>query len=225
MFTIAEALILLGTDDDKGTAVSSASSSLNYGLAGSILSELAMTGHIELKEGKVVLADDTLTEVSYFNTVIDEIKEDHKERTVEHWINQFAGNTKAINDPVYLSLVDKGILKEEDKTYFFFFNTNVYPTVDARPEQEIRKHVNDVVFNNAEADAEIAMLLSLIKTCDLTEEVFGKERKKSAEKKLAEIIETNEYGKAVSQTVKDMEAAILMATTTVLTTTVIMNNN
>ena len=225
MFTIAEALILLGTDDDKGTAVSSASSSLNYGLAGSILSELAMTGHIELKEGKVVLADDTLTEVSYFNTVIDEIKEDHKERTVEHWINQFAGNTKAINDPVYLSLVDKGILKEEDKTYFFFFNTNVYPTVDARPEQEIRKHVNDVVFNNAEADAEIAMLLSLIKTCDLTEEVFGKERKKEAEKKLVEIIETNEYDKAVSQTVKDMETAILMATTTVLTTTVIMNNN
>ena len=225
MFTIAEALILLGTDDDKGTAVSSASSSLNYGLAGSILSELAMTGHIELKEGKVVLADDTLTEVSYFNTVIDEIKEDHKERTVEHWINQFAGNTKAINDPVYLSLVDKGILKEEDKTYFFFFNTNVYPTVDARPEQEIRKHVNDVVFNNAEADAEIAMLLSLIKTCDLTEEVFGKERKKEAEKKLVEIIETNEYDKAVSQTVKDMETAILMATTTVLTSTVIMNNN
>lgn len=225
MFTIAEVLILLGTDDDKGTAVSSASSSLNYGLVGSILSELAMKKHIVLKEGKVVLADDTLTDVSYFNTVLDEIKEDHKERTVEHWINHFSGNTKAINDPVYLSLVDKGILKEEDKTYFFFFNTNVYPTVDARPEQEIRKHVNDVVFNNAEADAEVAMLLSLIKTCDLTEEVFGKERKKSAEKKLIEIIETNEYGKAVSQSVKDMETAILMATTTVLTTTVIMNNN
>ncbi len=225
MFTIAEALILLATDDEKGTAVSSASASLNYGLAGSILSELAMTGHIELKDGKVVVADDTLTDVSYFNTVLDEIKEDHKERTVEHWINHFSGNTKAINDPVYLSLVDKGILKEEDKTYFFFFNTNVYPTVDARPEQEIRKHVNDVVFNNAEADAEIAMLLSLIKTCDLTEEIFGKERKKSAEKKLIEIIEDNEYGKVVSQTVKDMETAILMATTTVLTTTVIMNNN
>lgn len=63
MFTIAEALILLGTDDDKGTAVSSASSSLNYGLVGSILSELTMMGRIELKEGKVVIADDTLTEV------------------------------------------------------------------------------------------------------------------------------------------------------------------
>lgn len=225
MFTIAEALILLGTDDDKGTAVSSASSSLNYGLVGSILSELTMTGRIELKEGKVVIADDTLTEVSYFNTVIDEIKEDHKERTVEHWINHFASKTKAINDPVYLSLVDKGILKEEDKTYFFFFNTNVYPTVDERPEQEIRKHVNDVVFNNAEPDPEIAMLLSLIKTCDLTAEVFGKERKKAAEKKLIELIENNEYGKAVSKTVEDMEAAILMATTSVITTTVIMNNN
>lgn len=63
MFTIAEALILLGTDDEKGTAVSSASSSLNYGLTGSILSELAMMGRIELKDGKVILADDTLTEI------------------------------------------------------------------------------------------------------------------------------------------------------------------
>lgn len=223
MFTIAEALILLGTDDDKGTAVSSAS--LNYGLVGSILAELAMTESIELKDGKVAVTDDSLTDVSYFNTVLNEIKEDHKERTVEYWISHFAGNTKAINDPVYLSLVDKGILKEEDKTYFFFFNTNVYPTVDERPEQEIRNHVNDVVFNNAETDAEIAMLLSLIKTCDLIEEVFGKERKKEAEKKLIEIIDNNEYGKAVNQTVKDMETAILMATTTVLTTTVIMNNN
>lgn len=223
MFTIAEALILLGTDDDKGTAVSSAS--LNYGLVGSILAELAMTESIELKDGKVAVTDDSLTDVSYFNTVLNEIKEDHKERTVEYWISHFAGNTKAINDPVYLSLVDKGILKEEDKTYFFFFNTNVYPTVDERPEQEIRNHVNDVVFNNAETDAEIAMLLSLIKTCDLIEEVFGKERKKEAEKKLIEIIDNNEYGKAVNQTVKDMETAILIATTTVLTTTVIMNNN
>lgn len=225
MFTIAEALILLGTDDDKGTAVSAASSSLNYGLVGSILSELALMGRIELKEDKIVISDDTLTDVSYFNTVLDEIKEDHKERTVEHWISHFVGKTKAINDPVYLSLVDKGILKEEDKTYFFFFNTNVYTTVDARPEQALRKHVNDVVFNNAEADAEIAMLVSLIKTCDLTAEVFGKERKKSAEKKLVEIIERNEYGNAVSNTVEDMETAILLATSTVLTTTVIMNNN
>ena len=44
-------------------------------------------------------------------------------------------------------------------------------------------------------------------------------------KKLIELIENNEYGKAVSKTVEDMEAAILMATTTVITTTVIMNNN
>src|SRR5690625_3335967 len=121
MFTIAEALILLGTDDDKGTAVTSASSSLNYGLVGSILSELTMMERLELKDDKVVVIDDTLTDVSYFNTVLKEIKDDHKERTVEHWINHFAGNTKALNDPIYLSLVDKGILKEEEKTYFFVF--------------------------------------------------------------------------------------------------------
>lgn len=225
MFTIAEALILLGTDDDKGTAVTSASSSLNYALVGSILSELTMMKRLELQDDKVVVIDDTLTDVSYFNTVLIEIKDDHKGRTVEHWINHFSGNTKAINDPIYLSLVDKGILKEEEKTYFFVFNTNVYPTIDERPEQEIRKHVNDVVFNDTRTDERIAMLLSLIKTCDLVEEVFGKENKKAADKRLEEIIENSDYGKAVSKSIADMEAAILIATTTVLTTTIIMNNN
>lgn len=225
MFTIAEAFALLGTEDDKGTTVTSASSSLNYGLTGSILSELAMMGHIELKDGKVVLIDDTLTDFSFFNTVIDEIKNDRKERTAEHWINYFANKPKAIKDPVFLLLVEKGILKEVDKTYFFFFNTNVYPTNDERPEREIKRHVNDVVFGDVEPDAKIAMLLSLIKTCNLTAEVFGKDRKKEADKKLTAIIENNDYGAAVSQSVKDMETAILLATTTVITTTVVLNNN
>lgn len=118
MFTIAESLILLGTDDEKGTSVSSAS--LGYGLAGSILAELAMMERLSLEDDKVIIIDDTLTEVSYFNSVIEEIKADHKARTVEYWVNHFANNTKAVHDPVYLSLVDKGILKEEDKTYFSF---------------------------------------------------------------------------------------------------------
>lgn len=223
MFTIAEALILLGTDDDKGTAI--ASSSLNYGLVGSILAELTMMERLELKDGHVAVIDNTLTDVSYFDTVLKEINDDHKERTVEHWINHFAGNTKAINDPIYLSLVDKGILKEEEQTYLFVFSVNVYPTDDARPEREIRKHVNDVVYNDAEADSKTGMLLSLIKTCDLTAEIFGEEDKNRAEQKLINIIENSDYGKAVSKSVEDMETAILMATTTVLTATVMMNNN
>ena len=222
MFTIAESLILLGTDDEKGTSVSSAS--LGYGLAGSILAELAMMERLSLEDDKVIIIDDTLTEVSYFNSVIEEIKADHKARTVEYWVNHFANNTKAVHDPVYLSLVDKGILKEEDKTYFFFFNTNVYPTVDDRPEQAIRAHVKDIVFNGKAPDPEIALLLSIIKTCDLTAEVFGKKDKKAAEKKLDEIIDNNEYGKAVSKAVEDMEAAILTAATTAAMTTTVINN-
>ena len=74
MFTIAESLILLGTDDEKGTSVSSAS--LGYGLAGSILAELAMMERLSLEDDKVIIIDDTLTEVSYFNSVIEEIKAD-----------------------------------------------------------------------------------------------------------------------------------------------------
>ena len=73
-------------------------------------------------------------------------------------------------------------------------------------------------------DPKIAMLLSLIKACDLVNEVFGKENKKEANKRLDDIVENNEYGKLVSKSIEDIEAAILIAATTAVTTTTIINN-
>lgn len=222
MFTIAEALILLGTDDEKGTA--NTSSSLDYGLSGAVLAELALEEKVELVDDKVTVIDDSLTDVSYFDTVIKEINDSKRKKKMDHWINHFANNKDAVKTPIYLSLVDKGILKEEEKTSLFIFTSNVYPTINEKPENQIRNHVNDVVFKGMSPDPKIAMLLSLIKACDLVNDVFGKENKKEANKRLDKIVENNEYGKLVSKSIEDIEAAILIATTTAITTTTIINN-
>ena len=110
MFTIAEALILLGTDDEKGTA--NISSSIDYGLSGAVLAELALEEKIELVDDKVTVIDDSLTDVSYFDTVIKEINDSKRKKKMDHWIRHFANNKDGLKTPIYLSLVDKGILKE-----------------------------------------------------------------------------------------------------------------
>lgn len=119
----------------------------------------------------------------------------------------------------------KGILKEEEKSFLLIFNDSVYPTVNDSPEENIRKVVNRIVFEDDIPDTRTAMLLTLIYTCDLSKEVFGNEKSKEAKQRIKRMMDNNEYGDAVTQSIKDMESAILMATTMVITTTVIAPNS
>lgn len=221
MFTIAEELILLGTDDDKGTTISQVSDKLDYGLIGAILTELALAERIQLENDKIIVIDDSPTGVSYFNSVLSEINDSKKPREIEYWIERLSGRKDEINEPIYLSLVEKGVLKEEAKTYFLVFNQNVYPTVDEEAEEDIRKRVNRIIFDKKEPGIKSSILLSLIYTCDLVKEVFGEEKHKEAEKRITSMIDNGEYGDAVKKSIKDMEAEILAAITMFITTTVI----
>lgn len=82
MFTIAESLILLGTDDEKGTMIHRAASKLDYGLVGAILAELIIEEKVSLKDDKVAIIDDSLTDIPYFDSVISEIKESKRQKKV-----------------------------------------------------------------------------------------------------------------------------------------------
>lgn len=222
MYTIAEELILLGTDDEEGTTISEAVEQLDYCLVGAIMAELAIDERIELKDDKVVVLDETPTGISYFNSVLAEIKDAKRLHDVKHWLEQLSGRKSEINEPIHLSLVDKGILKEEEKSFFFVFNQSVYPAVDDKVEEGIRSKVNRIIFEEVKPDAKSAMLLSLIHSSNLTEEVFGESRAAKAGEQINALMEDNEYGNAVKQSIEDIETAILSATTTLITTTVIM---
>lgn len=224
MFTLAEELLLLALDDDKGTVVSSAAS-IEYGLAGAILSELTMMERLELKDGKVTVAEGGSTDVSFLDDALDEIKHSEKSKDVKHWISHFADWKGVMKKEIIKTLVDKDILKEEEKKVLWVFNQTVYPTAFNRPEQEIRKRVNEAVFENGNPDARTAMLLNLIKSCSLVKEVFGKEKNDEASKRIEKIAEENNYSKAVKKSIEEMEAAIMIACTTAITTSVINTPN
>lgn len=216
MLTIAESLILLGTDDEKGTKLPEAGSKLDYGLVGAILAELTIQERIRLEDGGVSVINDSLTDIPYFNSVITEIKDEGRKRTVSYWLEKLSGRNDEINDPIYLSLVGKGILKEEGQSYLLIFNKNVYPTVDEGPEEDIKGMVSRIIFGNKKPGAESAMLLSLVYTCGLIEEVFGSDNKE-VEKRIKDMVENNEYGEEVKQSVEKMETEILSGVTMMVT--------
>ncbi|WP_174612741.1 GOLPH3/VPS74 family protein [Virgibacillus ihumii] len=221
MFTIAEELLLLAMDDEKGTVIFSASDSLNYGLAGAILAELTILERIELNDKKVVVINEEKTGVTFLDSVLTEIKQSDKSKKVDDWINRINSKMGQLRQDMIQLLVEKGILKEEEKKILWIFNQSTYPTDQKIPEQEIRNRVHASLFGDKKPNARTAMLLSLIKSCNLVDEVFSKAEKKEATKRMDNIIKNHDYGKAVKASIEEMQTAVIVACTTV----VIFTNN
>ncbi|GAB3058762.1 GPP34 family phosphoprotein [Salinicoccus sesuvii] len=220
MFTIAEALVLLATDKEKGTQVSGADS-IEYGITGAILSELTLMERVELQEDKMVVVDRTPTEIPYFETVLDEVEKAKKPQQVDYWVDRLPFKMHNIKKEIIQSLVEKRVLKEESKKFLFVFNWKHHPEADGRAEEEIRNRLQRIVFEDETPDPLAGILLNLIKICNLTAEVFGEDKKETVEKRIEKIAAESEYDVAISKSIEEMEAAIMIATTTAISMTVI----
>ncbi|ASK64099.1 hypothetical protein CFK37_19035 [Virgibacillus phasianinus] len=224
MFTIAEELLLLAMDDEKGTVVFSASDSLHYGLAGAILAELTILERIELNDNKVTVINEEKTGVTFLDRVLIEIKQSDKSKKVDNWINRISGEMGQMREDMIQLLVEKGVLKEEEKKVLWIFHQSTYPTDKEIPEQEIRNRVHASLFGDEKPNARTAILLSLIKSCNLVDEIFSKDERKEATKRLDRISKNNDYGKAVKTSIEEMQTAVIVACTTVVMVSTITTN-
>ena len=70
------------------------------------------------------------------------------------------------------------------------------------------------------ADEANVALISLMKACGLVNEVFSRDERKAATRKIKELAESEQFGKAVSAVVTEMTAAITVAITAATVATI-----
>lgn len=209
MLSLAEELMLLALRDDKGSVLFSASTALPYGLSGAVLLDLLFQEKITIKENKVKSTTSKLPDEEILKETLTLIRNSTKERKLQYWVQHIHSKIKKLDKRVTNGLVEKGILKHEEAKVLWVFSVDRYPTLDAVPELEIRRKIKNVVLNRHEpAEREIA-LISLVKACELVNEVFEKGERKQAKKRIKEIIEDEAVGKAVSQVVQEITTAVM----------------
>lgn len=203
---IAEKLLLLGLRQDKGTVVAASQTALNFGLAGAILMELSMMGRFELQKDRVVVTNPAgVSDPILYDAMLSIVKA-NKPKKLQHWVTRLGNNrlhTKLAN-----RLVERGILKKEKKHFLGIFPYTTHPEVNATPEQEIRKQIRSVVLDETEPNEEQLILLSLVKACSLVNEIFLKEERKAAKKRIDNLVKGQAVEKAVSAATAAVNAAI-----------------
>jgi golgi phosphoprotein 3 len=215
---LPEGLLLLAIDDATGR-IETRSGALDYGVAGAVLTELFLQERLTLRDGKIAVVDAGATGDPLFDDALGRIA-GSKPRDAKHWVSKLP--RAEFRNGVLDRLVDKGVLRREEHRLLWIIPADRYPAEDDSPEQHVREAVRAAVLDGAVPQPRIAVLIGILKACDLLGTVFSKEERKLHRDRIDQIASAELMGQAVSKAVKEMQAATtaaIIAATTAATVT------
>ena len=212
---IAEDLLLLLLDDEKGTI--RGSSYLSTALGGAVLIELALAESIEMAEKTSVWRTAKVRALDAPGpsdpVLVDGLATvNEKERSAQDLVTRLG---KGLKETLTERLVQRGLVhRQEDKVLGVFHRTR-WPAADAAHEHDVRRKVTAVLVEGAQPDPRTGALVALLAAIDQVHRVIDHEGLSSREvKKRAKAIGEGDWA---AKAVRDAVAASVTAVTAAVT--------
>jgi golgi phosphoprotein 3 len=212
MLTLAEELLLIFIDDATGAIAPI--DAVQCGLAGAILSDLALRGKIYSEDKRMVVVDPTPTGDEILDGALEIMAAYKKTHKVKYWIGALGG--RKLVRRIARQLVASNILRLEKKHYLWVVPYDCYPQQDASAKYWVKQHLRAVVLGGEKPDLHDLALLSLLKASRFLNMLFTRGERKAADKKVDGLVAGNIFGEAVTQTLEEIDKALLA---TILATT------
>ena len=207
-----EEILLLALDDDKGTA--DGAGFYAKAMGGAILAELAMTGAISIaddKHKKVSLGKRNHLDDPILEECRTMVAEEKKSKKAAEWVMKFSG-LKDLKNRGARQLVDKGILTEDTSTVLRVFKRTIFPEVDGGPEKELRERMKKAIFTSStNLEARTVVIVALAQAAGMLNKIFPKKKLKERKKRLEILTKGQLAGKATTEAVQAVQAAIAVA--------------
>ena len=207
-FTLAEQLLLLALDDETGKLRQLPDRALDYGLAGAILADLTRAGRIEVADDSVKVLDPNPVHSAPEDLGLRELVDGEVE-SLGAVLSHLAGDSHQLRQQVIRHLVEKGVLKEENKEILWVFHFSRYPLADPLAESSIKQRVRRIVMNREELTMRQSVLISLIQACQLGSILFTEEEWQTYRERIEEIARNDKIGSAVMKCLQEIQRAIL----------------
>jgi golgi phosphoprotein 3 len=209
--SLAEELLLLALNDEKGTVLMAGSMGLSYGLAGALLIDLVEAGHLRIEGKDLVAAPGGSAGDEILDEVLGAIRNAKRTRDVKYWVGKIGRSAGKIRKRLLDRLAEKRILQREEHRVLLIFPTTRYPATNPMPEYGIRERVRFGLRGMTSPDERTAALISLVQACDLIGTLFDKGERREAKKRAKEISASQPVGTAVARVVEAAKAAVVAA--------------
>jgi hypothetical protein len=206
--TLSEELLLLALDDDEGDVIFSASMSLQFGLVGATIFEMIFRKNLELDGNYLKVGENRFFEKEIYKEITNMLISENKKRNIEYWIWKINSKIDDIKERITHRLIEKGILSKVEGKILWLIKYEKYPQQNPIPEIETKMKIRKTVLEDAEPDSKTLALISLMESCNLTNEIFTQKEAKLAKRKIKEIIKNDKIGKSVSHNIAATSAAI-----------------
>jgi len=216
---LAEDLLLLLTDDETGKAVVDGTA-LDHALAGAVLLDLALSGHVDVAGPNEAVKEDRLV-IRRTDSTNDQVLDEALDR-LEAKVGkkpQYAVSplTKGLRGRLYDRLAEHGIVcMERDKVLGLFPRTR-WPAADVDHERRVRTQLRDKLVHGTGDDARTSALIALLSAIDAVPKVIDPADAGMGKRDLRErakaIAESQWAAEAVRKSVEAANASIMAATT------------
>lgn len=217
MLTLAEDIILLLLDDDTGKLASIDLMTLNYAMAGAVLMDLALRNKIDTDLESLIVADSTPTGLQMLDTYLDKISSENKENNTRYWLTELSNYGDDIVESALNMLVEKKILKTEEKKILWVIGTRVYPMIDDKEEKEVKRRIIDLLMSDVIPTPQDVVLVSLMDTCSLFTTILSSKEVERLSSRIEQIRKLDLIGQEVTKVLErlrsDIAEAMLMLPT------------
>jgi hypothetical protein len=207
---VAEEIFLLVTNNERGT--SSGVLGVDQGIAGALLFELAMAGRLGYEGNKFVLGETASADHPLLHEVLERVRAEEKPRSAKWWVQRLPRQLKPLRVKVGQNLVERGVVSEKRRRVLGLFSMTRFPVYDPAPELSLRERLRQVLLAERDPEARDAFIVAVIRAQRRIGTLVPKDARKQAENRAKQITEGDLLGKAVGDSIKEIQAAIIAGT-------------
>lgn len=209
--SLAEEIYLMALDDEQGVLKPLPAEALNYALAGALLMELALENRVDPDLSELNVISPEPTGDPLLDDTLAEIRQSSAPKPVSFWLKHFAGQSGSIEERVLARLIQKKILKQENRKILWVFETRRYPMIDNREVKEVRARLRDLITSNEIPDARDIVLISLCNACRLLHDMFPEKEYEKLRPRIENLARLDLIGQEISRAIREIEQAMTAA--------------
>lgn len=209
MLTIAEEVLLLFLDDQKGTFIRGPDIHVELAMSGAVLMDLALANRIDTDPERLFVVDQTPMGDEILDGLLARISASEPERSTEYWLNWIREDVPEIMGHFIDRLVERGILRRMEEKILWVFETRRYPVIDDREEREVKRRITSVLFSDEIPDPRDIVIIGIVNACDLLEVILHHREVEKVRERAEQIAKMDFIGQAVNSTINDVRASIL----------------
>ncbi|MBB6183711.1 GOLPH3/VPS74 family protein [Oleiagrimonas soli] len=216
---LAEELLLLALDDERGRVLPQAQIAIDFGLTGALLMELTLHGALAL-DGKRITVDRVPQELPPLLRETAQALHDKPGKSLSYWMQHLRRALPHLRQRLIDGLVARGTLEKHESRVLWVFRLTRYPERDGHAEHDIRQRLDAVLLHGNAADPRTHMLARLAESCRLIDALYPRDQRARAKKQLKTLDDlplADSVGAATQQAVQAATAAAAMVAITAAT--------